>query len=375
MKTEWKSCIRVAVCAFLLYLCIHYWATAEGILSTLVGALFPILCGAAIAYVLNILMSFFENHYFKKYADKPIVEKSRRMVCMISAIVSLLAIIALVVWIVVPRLVSCVKFIVSEITPAVQKLLKIEFIASIIPQDILSNLSNIQWDEIISKAARILVSGIGSAADAIFTIISSTVSTVTTAFLSIIFAIYLLLGKDKLLLQAEKIIHTYLPKGEGRLRYVLSVLNDNFHKYIVGQCTEAVILGVLCTAGMFVFHFPYAAMIGTLIGFTALIPVAGAYIGAIFGALMILTVSPVKALLFLLFIVILQQLEGNLIYPRVVGKSIGLPAIWVLAAVTVGGGIMGILGMLIGVPITATVYFLLREDVYRRAGKTVSKDE
>lgn len=375
MKTEWKSCIRVAVCAFLLYLCIHYWATAEGILSTLVGALFPILCGAAIAYVLNILMSFFEKHYFKKYADKPIVEKSRRMVCMISAVVSLLAIIALVIWIVVPRLVSCVKFIVSEITPAVQKLLKIEFIASIIPQDILSNLSNIQWDEIISKAARILVSGIGSAADAIFTIISSTVSTVTTAFLSIIFAIYLLLGKDKLLSQANKIIHTYLPKGEGRLRYVLSVLNDNFHKYIVGQCTEAVILGVLCTAGMFVFGFPYAAMIGTLIGFTALIPVAGAYIGAIFGALMILTVSPVKALLFLLFIVILQQLEGNLIYPRVVGKSIGLPAIWVLAAVTVGGGIMGIFGMLIGVPITATVYFLLREDVYSREGRTVTKDE
>lgn len=136
-----------------------------------------------------------------------------------------------------------------------------------------------------------------------------------------------------------------------------------FHKYIVGQCTEALILGALCTVGMWIFGFPYATMTGAVIAFTALIPVAGGYIGAAVGAFMIMTVSPMKAILFLVYIVVLQQLEGNLIYPRVVGSSMGLPAIWVLAAVTVGGGVMGIVGMLIGVPLAATLYRLLREDV------------
>ena len=145
---------------------------------------------------------------------------------------------------------------------------------------------------------------------------------------------------------------------------MVGVINDCFHRYIVGQCTEAVILGVLCMLGMMIIRLPYATMIGALIGFTALIPVAGAYIGAFVGAFMILTLAPVKALIFLVFIVVLQQLEGNLIYPRVVGSSLGLPAIWVLAAVTVGGGVLGVPGMLLGVPLTAAVYRLVRNDVY-----------
>jgi len=148
-------------------------------------------------------------------------------------------------------------------------------------------------------------------------------------------------------------------------------MNKSFHNFIVGQCTEAVILGSLCMVGMWVLRFPYAVMIGVLIGFTALIPIAGAYIGAGVGAFMIFTVSPFKAVLFLVFIVVLQQLEGNLIYPRVVGNSIGLPGIWVLAAITIGGGILGIGGMLLAVPLTATIYKLLREDIYARRRATV----
>ena len=143
-------------------------------------------------------------------------------------------------------------------------------------------------------------------------------------------------------------------------------MNGCFRRFLVGQCTEAVILGLLCMAGMLLFRFPYATMVGALIGFTALIPVAGAYIGAGVGAFMIFTVSPVKALLFLVFIVVLQQLEGNLIYPKVVGSSIGLPGIWVLAAVTVGGGILGIFGMLLAVPLAAACYQMVREDVRKR---------
>ncbi|MGN1097475.1 MAG: AI-2E family transporter, partial [Clostridia bacterium] len=133
--------------------------------------------------------------------------------------------------------------------------------------------------------------------------------------------------------------------------------------FIVGQCVEAVILGLLCIVGMLIFRFPYAVMIGTLVGFTALIPIAGAYIGAGVGALMIMTVSPIKAVLFIVFIVVLQQLEGNIIYPRVVGSSVGLPGIWTLAAITVGGGLFGIYGMLAGVPLAAAVYKLVKENL------------
>lgn len=147
---------------------------------------------------------------------------------------------------------------------------------------------------------------------------------------------------------------------------MMGVFNDAFHSFIVGQCMEAVILGCLCVVGMWILRFPYATMIGCLVGFTALIPVAGAYIGAIVGGFMIFTVSPFKALLFLVFIVVLQQLEGNLIYPKVVGASIGLPGIWVLAAVTVGGGVLGIGGMLLGVPLAAGLYQLIRSDVGTR---------
>ena len=143
-----------------------------------------------------------------------------------------------------------------------------------------------------------------------------------------------------------------------------------FHSFIVGQCLDAVILGTLCIIGMSIFRFPYAMMIGCLVGFTALIPIAGAYIGAAVGAFMIFTVSPLQALLFIVFLVILQQLEGNLIYPKVVGASIGLPGIYVLAAITIGGGVMGIPGMLLGVPVTAALYKLVKDNMAKRNGTT-----
>ena len=167
--------------------------------------------------------------------------------------------------------------------------------------------------------------------------------------------------------QLERVLDTYFKNDKTHAFYhIIATLNDTFRSFIVGQCSEAVIIGVLCTLGMYIFQFPHAMATGALVGLTALIPVAGAWIGACVGALLILTVSPIKALLFLVYIIILQQLENNLIYPKVVGTSIGLPGIWVLAAITIGGGALGIGGMLISVPIAAAVYRLLREDVTRR---------
>jgi predicted PurR-regulated permease PerM len=202
----------------------------------------------------------------------------------------------------------------------------------------------------------------------------SVFSGIVTAFLSIIFAIYMLASKEKFIRQTGKVMNRFLNrKTVLTVTHVGRVLNRSFKRFIVGQCTEAVILGVLCVVGMWIFRFPYATMVGALIGITALIPVAGAYIGAGVGALMILTVSPVKALFFLVFIVVLQQLEGNLIYPKVVGDSIGLPALFVLAAITVGGSLGGVLGMLVAVPLTATVYYLLKETVNRTQSHDLKK--
>ncbi|HIZ43736.1 MAG TPA: AI-2E family transporter [Firmicutes bacterium] len=369
MKIEWKNCFRVGVSAFLLYLCIHYWGAVSGFLGAFLSALLPLITGFAIAYIVNILMSFYERHYFRRHSGSRIVRKTRRTVCLIAAVLTLCGFGALIIMCVIPELISCVQFLIAAVAPALEKLLESEFVSDHLPSEIYKALADVNWEQLVSRVVQFVVSGIGNTARALVTAISSVVSVVATTFISIIFSIYLLYSKEKLQKQCRRLLDTYIPKGQRQVSYVASVLDDCFHRYIVGQCTEAVILGVLCTVGMLIFRFPYAPMIGALIGFTALIPVAGAYIGAAVGAIMILTVSPLKALLFLVFIVVLQQLEGNLIYPKVVGKSIGLPAIWVLAAITVGGSLMGIAGMLISVPITAALYRLLKEDMRRQGLK------
>ena len=374
MKLEWKTCFRICISVFLLYLCMFYWQGVSRFFGTFLGALSPLLLGLVIAYVLNILMSWYERHYFLKQQKKLWVQKSRTPVCLLAAIITLIAIVALIVGLVVPELVSCVRLLLSEVEPALEKLLGSEWVAQLVPADILQKLDAIDWSDVIDKGIKMVASGLSSAAGALFSTVSSMISSVVNIFLSIIFAVYLLIDRDRLKGQGRRLLNCYLPHRINQtLTHIRQVTNDCFHRFIVGQCLEAVILGGLCIIGMTVFGFPYAMMIGTLIGFTALIPIAGAYIGAAVGAVMILTVSPVKALLFLVFIIVLQQLEGNLIYPKVVGNSIGLPALWVLAAITVGGSLMGITGMLLGVPVAAALHRLLKEDALRREGAKKAK--
>ncbi len=366
MKIEWKTCFRIGISALLLFLCIHYWQSFAGIVSTLFGASFPLIIGGVIAYLINILMTFYERHYFPK-SQKANVTKSRRIVCMIAAVVTLLAIATVIFSLVLPQLVSCIELIIAELPAAIKKVIAWVNSLGVVPDDIMTLLTQIDWQSKIGQIAEVLTSGIGSVMDVVISTVSSVVSGVVTAFIGIIFAFYLLTGKDKIGKQLNRVFNTYLKKDwYDKIKYVLSVLDDCFHRYIVGQCTEAVILGILCTIGMLILKLPYAAMIGAFIAFTALIPIAGAYIGAAVGAFVILMESPVKALVFLIFIVILQQLEGNLIYPKVVGSSMGLPGMWVLAAITIGGGVMGIIGILLSVPIAATLYKLLRNDLKKK---------
>ena len=308
-------------------------------------------------------MHFYESHYFTASNDSKII-KSRRPVCMIASFLTLAVIVFLLIWLVVPELVKSVELLVSQIPEAINDLLIWLDKTGILTEDLLAPLSTVDWKAKLEQIISVLASGVGSVMDTTINIVSSVASGTVTIVLAVIFSIYLLLGKEKLRNQADRILNKCINKDiYAKIKYLLCVLDDCFHKYIVGQCTEAVILGILCTVGMLVLGIPYATMTGTVIAFTALIPVAGAYIGASVGAFMILTVSPMKAVVFLIFLVILQQVEGNVIYPHVVGSSMGLPAIWVLTAVTIGGGMMGIMGMFVGVPVAAAIYRLLREYV------------
>ena len=379
MKYEWKGPIRFGVVLFLLYLAIHYWGKLSSLLLLALGAAFPLLLGAVVAYAVNILMSMYERWYFPASQNRAVV-KSRRPVCLVLAYASLIAIVVLIVRMILPELANSISLLIREAVPLLEDLsLKINENLDINQLAAFSGViladGSIDWREILTTAVNWLISGLGGVMGSVMSLASATVSAAFTAIVSTIFSIYLLFGKEKLQANCARVLKTYLkPSWYSRLIYFLDTLNTCFHNFVVGQCTEAVILGLLCMGGMMLFRFPYASMVGTLVGFTALIPVAGAYIGAGVGAFMIFTSSPLQALLFLIFIGVLQQLEGNLIYPKVVGSSIGLPGIWVLAAVTVGGGVLGIFGMLLAVPLTATLYQMLRTDVLKRSGGPAAEE-
>ena len=372
MKLEWKSCFRLGATVFLTFLAIHYWSSLTGLIGVLFSAASALILGCVIAYVLNILMSFYEKHYFLKNRSKA-VEKSRRVVCMLAAMLTLVAVVVLIIGLVLPELAACIRLLIAEIPVAIDSavawLEETGLLATVMTEDAVASLMSINWQEKMTELISVLAAGVGGVAQVAVDAVSATVSGVAQFVIGLIFAIYLLVGKETLGGQVNRLMEHYLkPAWNEKIRYVVGIFDNSFHKFIVGQCIEAVVLGVLCIIGMTILRLPYAMMIGTLIGFTALIPVAGAYIGAGVGAFMILTVSPVQALIFLVFVVILQQLEGNLIYPKVVGSSIGLPGVWVLAAVTIGGGIMGIPGMLLGVPTVASVYQLVRNDLNKEKG-------
>lgn len=355
LKGLWKWCLA----AFLVYLCIHYWEGVSGFVLKALGAAWPLFLGCIIAYLVNILMRVYEKYFFPK-SQKAFVVKGRRAICMLLAFITLVAIVSLVMILVVPQFISCVQLIAAQIPGAMTEL--VDWLQSLefMPDDLLAGLDNINWSQRLGQIMDVVSFGMGT----VLKTVTSVFSGLVTALISIIFSVYILGSKERLRAQFDRLMRRYLSeKTNGKLRHLLVLLDDCFSRYIVGQCTEAVILGGLCLGGMLLFRFPYAAMISALVAFTALIPVAGAYIGAIVGAFLILTISPAKALGFLVYIVVLQQLEGNIVFPRVVGSSIGLPGLWVLAAVTVGGGVMGIAGMLLGVPLASAIYRLLREDV------------
>ena len=361
-----RTLVKIVLACFALYLAMYYWTPVAGFLGVALSAFVPLLLGLALAYPLNILMSFYERHFFPN-SQKKAVLKTRTGLCLVFAILTLLGIIALVLWLIIPQLADCVRLLLAQIPVALERAAE-WLVQTGIADELVTRITewagSFDWQ---SRLEGIITAVLGGATDVVGVVagvVTTAVSGIATAFITIIFAVYVLLGRKKLAGQLNRLMRRYLGERlRGKIHYVLGVFNDCFHRFIVGQCTEAVILGTLCMLGMMLLGLPYAPMIGALTAFCALIPIVGAFLAAGVGAFLILMQSPMQALIFLIFIIVLQQLEGNLIYPHVVGSSIQLPGIWVLAAVTVGGSVMGIFGMLLGVPLAAACYRLLRNDV------------
>ncbi len=370
MELKWKTCLKAALTVLALFFVFRYWTAFADFIGLAVGAAFPLIVGCVIAYIVNIVMAAFERLWPK--TKRKFALALKRPLCMLLAYAAVILVVVLVVYMIIPELTECVKLLIDKLPGAIETAynwLDARFDMSYLMSEGSAYIKNgnIDWQGIIEKAGDILWTGVGGAMGSIFSIVTSVFSWIVTLVVAIVFSIYLLIGKEQIGRQISRLMESYLhTRLANRVLYVVRVVDGAFHSFIVGQCVEAVVLGCLCIVGMLIFRFPYATMIGCLVGFTALIPVAGAYIGAAVGAFMIFTVDPLKAVFFVIFLVVLQQLEGNLIYPRVVGASIGLPGVWVLAAVTIGGGVLGVGGMLLGVPLAAALYQLLRNDVARR---------
>jgi len=371
-KKLWKAGLILGA----IYLCITYLHEIGAFIGTLLGVLSPLITGCIIAFVLNLLMKRLESWYFP-HSQNQFVIKSRRPVCIFLSMLTWALILALICTLVIPELVSSFALIGKEIPPTLEWLYhfvsdNLDGIPSL--QQLLLNL-NLNWSVLVQKLISYISLGVGDVINTALAVITGVFGLLTNLLIGIIFALYLLLDKERLLRQFSRLFEAHLkPKKYQQFLRLMRTANESFSSFIVGQFTEAIILGLLCTAGMFLLRLPYAAMTGAVVGATALIPIVGAYIGAGIGAFMILTVDPMKALFFLIFLIILQQIEGNFIYPKVVGTSVGLPGIWVLAAVIVGGGLFGIFGMVLGVPLAATIYKVLKNRVSRKLDHPAKQD-
>lgn len=371
-KKLWKAGLILGA----IYLCITYLHEIGAFIGTLLGVLSPLITGCITAFVLNLLMKRLESWYFP-HSQNQFVIKSRRPVCIFLSMLTWALILALICTLVIPELVSSFALIGKEIPPTLEWLYhfvsdNLDGIPSL--QQLLLNL-NLNWSVLVQKLISYISLGVGDVINTALAVITGVFGLLTNLLIGIIFALYLLLDKERLLRQFSRLFEAHLkPKKYQQFLRLMRTANESFSSFIVGQFTEAIILGLLCTAGMFLLRLPYAAMTGAVVGATALIPIVGAYIGAGIGAFMILTVDPMKALFFLLFLIILQQIEGNFIYPKVVGTSVGLPGIWVLAAVIVGGGLFGIFGMVLGVPLAATIYKVLKNRVSRKLDHPAKQD-
>lgn len=368
-KKLFKSILLIITYAVVLVMVLARLDVLAGGLGILLSVFKPLIIGFCLAFVLNRPCQFFFRLY-SRGLDKTSARGAARPLAVLTSYLALIIVVVAIFSFVLPKLVESIQTFVLNLSGYIANAQNtinhlLEYLHLDIEQLDLSKL-NTTLEGILNNALRFL-SNLGPQ---IIEFTTGLVSIVVTGVLALVFSIYMLSGRDKLLAQCRRLLKAYVPaKVAGPISDVVSLTAATFTKFVTGQCIEACILGGLCTVGMLFIQPDYAPLIGVTVGASALIPVAGAYIGAILSAVLLLMVSPLKAFIFVIFLIILQQVEGNVIYPRVVGTSLGLPGIWVLAAVTVGGSLMGVPGILISVPIASVAYTLLRQDVRKRLDK------
>ena len=372
-KMSIKKIWELIVFTALLVVALWKFDVVLGVLKTIWDIIFPFVFGGAIAFLTNVPMSFLEKKIFENVKKKnKIVRKLKRPISLILTIVLVVGVIVLVMFGVIPQLTRTMGTLVTSINdfiPQMQSWIG-EFFHN--NQEIMNLVDQIEFDpdQAIKWGISLLGNGAGNMMNTTMSAVGSIVSGVATFFIAFSFACYILFQKEKLHIQIRKVFFAFLPRQKAdTFLKVCSLTYRTFANFLAGQCLEAVILGSMFVVTLSILRMPYALLIGILIAFTALIPIFGAFIGCAVGSFLIFMVNPQQAILFVIVFLVLQQIEGNLIYPHVVGESVGLPSIWVLAAVTIGGNLMGIVGMLVFIPLLSVLYTIFREFVYLRLKK------
>lgn len=353
----------------LLIVCLWKYDVVFEFLRFIFGVAFPFILGGAFAFVLNVPMNFMQRHLFpeERVGKSKGLKKAARPLSLIIVLILVIGIVSAVMFILIPQLgvtFGSLGSSIQDFVPKVQKWAEDVFEGNDQVRSWIGSL-DFDWNKIMEMGVDFFRHGAGNMLDSTITVARSIISGLTTFFIAFVFACYILLQKEKLNIQVKKVMFAFIPRGKAEAALeVFSLTYNTFSSFLTGQCVEAIILGSMFVVAMSLFKIPYALLIGIVIAFTALIPIFGAFIGCAIGAFLIFMVDPVKALIFVVLFLVLQQIEGNLIYPHVVGNSVGLPSIWVLAAVSIGGSLMGIVGMLIFIPIVSVLYALFREIVY-----------
>ena len=365
-KENMKKSLVLITFALLLYAGLNNFAHVVGTVRLLLRLLSPFILGGCIAFIFNVPMRFIENKILKKAKLKPGLKRS---VSLLLTILFIILVILFVFFLVIPQLASTIRGLFISVPKAIERF-QMWLLSLDIPwPQIQTYIENwdMEWGNIINKILKFLQTGLMGSIFTTVGVVTSIVSGFFNFFIGFVFAIYILCQKESLVRQLKKICYAFLSvKQADRVIYVARLTEKTFSNFLTGQCLEAVILGTMFFVAMSILRFPFALLVGVLIAITALIPIVGAFIGCGIAMFLILTVSPIRVIGFFVLFNCLQQFEGNIIYPRVVGNSVGLPAMWVLMAVSLGGSMLGVVGMLIYIPIFSVLYTLLREKVNKK---------
>lgn len=349
--------LKIVAFGVILYIALDNLNALWSYLNIFLGIISPFLAGGFVAFILNIPLKLFEEKIFAKWQPKK--KGIKRGICMLLTICLLIGIVFLLGYIVAPRVQASLISVAKKLPEFEDQLVKLPIL-----RDYEENIRDLFSKLNLENAQKALVNYIQNANTDLFntvvTRVGSVLNTLFAVFMGFTFAIYALSSKEDLARKSKELLYSVFPERfADKFVKVGEIAFDNFYNFFTGQFIEALVLGLMCFVGMLIFGFPFAPAISIIVGLGALVPILGAYLGVIIGALLILLQSPFKALMFIVFMIVLQQFDGNVTYPRIVGNKVGLPAMFVIVAITVGGALFGIIGMILFVPLFSTIYELL----------------